>query len=137
MSGFRKDRVRPAIDGDILSKIPLAPKHIRKGEPGKLWKVVCKDLLDRGRLYSVGTHIIQQYVESYAIYDDATSQIFDGESISVKDGDAQRKNPIYQIRSKALEEMNKLEKLLGLSPYSRDRITVSEPEEEGDHLDGL
>lgn len=134
---YRKDRVRPAIEGEILKRVPRPPKHLAKGEPGKLWKIVCKDLLSRGRLYSVGTHIVRQYVESFAIYNDATQQIFGGEKLSVRDGDAQRKNPIYQIRSKALEEMNKLEKLLGLSPYSRDRITTAEPEEDQDPFEDL
>lgn len=139
MHKFRADRTRPAIEGDALSRMPTAPKWLGK-EGKKLWKDAARDLLNRGRLYTVGLHILQQYCESYQIYCNATQEIFNdtekGE-IAVKDGDALRKNPIYQIRSKALEEMNKLEKLLGFSPYSRDRITVAEPEDEGDPMEDL
>jgi P27 family predicted phage terminase small subunit len=132
---YRSDRIRPAITGVRFESLPECPEHIQNKSAIDLWNDVVFDLNERGRLSTVGIHIVRQYVESFAIYDNVSRQIFKGEDAVSKNTYDTRKNPIYSIRSKALEEMGKLEKLLGLSPYSRDRITVAEPEDESDPID--
>lgn len=135
MKKYRTDRVRPAIIGKQFSELPNCPSHIKNKYAIELWEDVVCDLDERGRLSTVGLHIIRQYVESFAIYDEVSRQILKGEDAVSENKYDKRKNPIYSIRSKALEEMSKLEKLLGLSPYSRDRITVAQVEDEADPID--
>ena len=135
MNGYRKDRVKPAIKGKQVKNLPECPDHILSESAIELWDHVVFDLNERGRLDVVGLHIVRQYVESFAIYDEVSRKIFKGEKDVSKNRYDRRKNPIFSIRSKAVEEMGKLEKLLGLSPYSRDRITVAQVEDEADPID--
>jgi len=65
----------------------------------------------------------------------AMDEIAEIAKLTTKDRKTDRKHPVYHVRRQALDEMLNMEKKLGISPYSRDRISVAEIDDEKDPFD--
>ena len=134
MPEFRKTRQLPAIRTDAINDRPEPPAHYEK-RTKQVFNIICTDLIERGRLESATLHLIEFYCDSFIIYKMAMDEIAEMAALTTKDRKTERKHPVYHVRRQALDEMLSLEKKLGLSPYSRDRITVAEQEDETDIMD--
>ena len=131
---YRNDREIAAITTSSITDTPTAPERYDK-RTQELFLIICQDLINRGRLELANLHLIEFYCDSYMVYKMAMDEISDMAKLTTKDRKTDRKHPVYHVRRQALDEMVNLEKKLGLSPYSRDRITVAEPEDESDPID--
>ena len=134
MAKYRKERDIPAIRTSTVVEMPPVPERY-DARTREVYELLCADLIKRGRLETVGIHLIELYCDSYLIYRAAMDEISEMAKLTTKDRQADRKHPIYHVRRQALDEMLNMEKKLGISPYSRDRISVAEAEEEDDPMD--
>lgn len=140
MTKYRKDRQIPSITTEPITRLPSVPTNRRDTwdkETKALWKTTNQDLIARGRLEKVTLHVVRQYCDCHYIYEKAWAEIAELESLTTKDRKTDRKNPVYGEARRFLEQMNVLEKKLGVTPYSRDRISQAEAEDESDPLDDL
>lgn len=137
MTKFRSDRQIPGITTDTIQRVPKPPRNEWDKETKDLWKTACKDLIARGRLERVTLHVVKQYCDCSYIYEKCWAEMATLESITTKDRRTDRKNPVYQTAMSFLDRMNVLEKKLGVTPYSRDRISTLEQDDDDDPLDNL
>ena len=134
MAKYRKDREITAITTNAVQDRPETPQRYDK-RTKEVYNIICQDLIERGRLESANLHLVEFYCDSFMIYKMAMDEITEMAKLTTKDRKTDRKHPVYHVRRQALDEMINLEKKLGLSPYSRDRITVAEQEDEVDPID--
>jgi P27 family predicted phage terminase small subunit len=134
MAKHRKDREIPAITTNAVQEPPQAPERYDSFTK-KIFDLLCADLIQRGRLEDVGLHLVELYCDSYMIYKMAMDEIAEIAKLTTKDRKTDRKHPVYHVRRQALDEMLNMEKKLGISPYSRDRISVAEIDDEKDPFD--
>ena len=136
MAKFRKDRELKPVKTTHLEKVPPARKEWDRRTKA-LFKKVCLDLIARGRLEDVTVHAVNQYCDCFYIYRLCMDEIFSMESLTTKDRNADRKNPVFGTAKSFLEQMNVLEKKLGYTPYSRDRISQADTNEDVDPFDEM
>ena len=94
-----------------------------------LWRIWSRTLIawkdkDKGfTILHVLVHILEQYCDAYELYLAACDTLRE-EGATTKENytEALRKHPMLQVRKDTIADMNTLEKKLGLTPYSRDRI---------------
>lgn len=134
MTKYRKDREIAAITTNVVQEPPQCPQRYNSTTK-EVFNIICQDLIDRGRLESPTLHLVEFYCDSYMIYKMAMDEITEMSKLTTKDRKTDRKHPVYHVRRQALDEMINLEKKLGLSPYSRDRITVAQVDDEADPID--
>lgn len=134
MTKHRKDREIAAITTNVVQEPPKCPQRY-DSTTKEVFNIICQDLIDRGRLESPTLHLVEFYCDSYMIYKMAMDEISEMARLTTKDRKTDRKHPVYHVRRQALDEMINLEKKLGLSPYSRDRITVAQVEDKVDPID--
>ena len=134
MAKYRKDREITAITTNAVQDRPETPQRYDK-RTKEVYNIICQDLIERGRLESANLHLVEFYCDSFMIYKMAMDEITEMSKLTTKDRKTDRKHPVYHVRRQALDEMINLEKKLGLSPYSRDRITVAQVEDEADPID--
>ena len=136
MTQLRNDRLIPAVTKSTVTRVPKSrPEYDKRTK--EVFKIICLDLINRGRFEKISTHVVIQYCDSFYVYMNAMDQIFAEEKLTTKDRNTDRKSPLFQIKKQEMDTMLILDKRLGITPYSRDRITEAETIEDEDHLDGL
>lgn len=122
---IRADRVKQPVGGELLSRNPPPPSRYQD-KVKNIWTLACRDLEHRGRLLTVVVHVLEQYCDAYELYLDSVKQIADEGAVILEDG-KMKKHPATQVRKEAITDMSTLEKKLGFTPYSRDRIEPASP----------
>lgn len=123
---IKYDRLKVAVPGELLTKVPPSPDGYSP-QVAEVFRLVCEDLMFRGRLTIVVLHLVAQYCDSYQFYliaNDTLAQ--EGFTVDEETTGATRKHPAMQARKDAIAEMLALEKRIGITPYSRDKIPVDD-----------
>ncbi|MGW0690282.1 phage terminase small subunit P27 family [Streptomyces sp. NPDC002738] len=112
------------------------PAYFNKRQADK-WADITAQLNEYGLLSGLDSDILTVYVESWEDYLTATEAIrADGQVIEGHRGNA-RQHPSYPIQRDAAERLRKLADVMGLTPASRRRMGVTEPQEVPENLAGL
>ena len=102
------------IHGKRMARNPRVPSKYKDERVKDVWRLICADLSQRGRLYHVLVHILQQYCDAYELYLAACDTLRE-EGATTKENytEALRKHPMLQVRKDTIADMNTLEKKLG------------------------
>ena len=110
---------------ESLEEVPPPPSYLSvKGK--RLFQIICNDLNERQLLPQTAIHLVVMYCELYDEYLKC-ARVIRREGLTVKDGKAVRIHPVARIKKSVQEQMLALEKRLGLSPLTRDRLPGNDP----------
>lgn len=124
----------PRPDRDI----PRCPSHLDKTAKS-MWRRLTKELFDAGILTRIDAEILAAYCQVYSRWKNAELMLQkSGDVIKTTNGNLIQ-NPYLAIANRAIEQMAKLASEFGMTPSSRSRIKVEEPEtlDELDKLQSL
>ncbi|MFE9962878.1 phage terminase small subunit P27 family [Streptomyces sp. NPDC005525] len=109
------------------------PAYFNKRQADK-WALITGQLNEYGLLSRLDSDIITVYVENWEDWLTATEAIRkDGQVIEGHRGNP-RQHPAYPIARDCAERLRKLADVMGLTPSSRRRMGVQEPEEVPDDI---
>ena len=111
-------------------RIPAPPQHLRPVARREYFRLADK-LLPRGLITDVDRNSLATYAQAYADWVRTSNKIegrgqFSGDLIETVNGNW-IPNPLFPIRNKAMERMNKIASLFGLTPGDRVGIPGSPP----------
>jgi P27 family predicted phage terminase small subunit len=113
-----------------LDSIPEPPEIFENETSKQIWTEVAAELHTRGHLFASTLPYLELYVFTWHQLRIAMLAIREkGMLVTDKNGD-KRRNPYILIKSKAQQELLDLEKRLGITPYSRDRLPPGEDPED-------
>lgn len=128
---------RPINDLEPKPKrdLPRCPSHLDKTAKA-MWRKLSKELHVLGVLTNIDTELLSAYCQVYSRWKNAELMLQkSGEVIKTTNGNLIQ-NPYLAIANRAIEQMAKLASEFGMTPSSRSRIKINEPEEL-DELDKL
>jgi len=105
--------------------MPPPPTDVLDGVGAKEWKRVCELLSDDDMLTELDTSTLMLYCDAFSDFHRAVKELKKKDEGIVKTGKTnggQFRNPWYDIKKKAAQEMNQYSVLLGFSPHDRARI---------------
>lgn len=101
---------------------PSCPKDL-SAEAKRKWKSTVKLMTDAGLISRLDVDLLAMYCEAWARRQDAMRQLG---GVYVLDGDKGKyQNPILHVANKAMDQMIRVSKLLGLDSLTRKKLGVS------------
>ena len=97
MTKLRNDRLIPAVTKSTISRVPKGRREYDR-RTKEVFRIICLDLIERGRLEKISVHTVILYCDSFYIYMDAMDQIFADKQLTTKDRQTDRKSPLFQIK---------------------------------------
>jgi P27 family predicted phage terminase small subunit len=121
---------RPLNDSEprLDATMPHAPAHLNQAARAE-WKRVARRLHNAGVLTYVDRGVLAVYCQAYGRWAEAEVELRSrGEVIETTNGNMVQ-SPWLQIANKAMEQMLRAAKELGLTPAARSAIKVEQPAE--------
>lgn len=121
---------RPLNDAEPKpdTTMPQAPTHLNKAGRAE-WRRVARRLHNAGVLTYVDRGVLAVYCQAYGRWAEAEVELRQrGEVIETTNGNLVQ-SPWLQIANKAMEQMIRAARELGLTPASRSAIKVEKPAE--------
>lgn len=107
--------------------LPPCPRHVT-GEARREWRRVGRELLRHGVLATVDRAALAAYCVAYARWVEAEAQVAKlGTIVKTSNGNLIQ-NPYLAVANRAMEQMTKLAAEFGMTPSSRSRVQVAEPD---------
>ena len=127
MPGGPKISKSAALDTPLRG-IPQPPAHLSP-DAKRHWRDVCTRMEQAGFLSLLDKEAIGLYVSLWCRWREAQSKIAD-EGVVIPTGrGGSQENPWYKIEFKTLQEMSKILESFGMTPRSRTKMKVIEPEQ--------
>ena len=127
IAGTLKDEKQTKI-GQKLDEIP-PPGSLFNDFAAQVYLVVCEDLKSRSLLFEADLHLVQGFCNDTAIYNECLNDIKKSGIFYVDKNKQKRRNPALIAMRSAMESANKTAKLLGITPYYRDKVKTDEDED--------
>jgi P27 family predicted phage terminase small subunit len=130
LQGGKAKTHRPENDREPKppAMIPKCPKHLDK-EARQEWNRMVKELEPLGLLTNLDKAIFAVYCETFSTWAQASRKIQEMGMVRVTKNGFTEQNPYFPIANKAKEQMLKALIELGMTPSSRSRVKVSEPQQ--------
>jgi P27 family predicted phage terminase small subunit len=123
--------------GEPIKYVP-EPENTFNDFARQVYFIVCEDLQSRSLLFKADLHHVEGFSNDTAIYRECMQDIVENGIFYVDKNKQKRRNPALIAMRSAMESANKTAKLLGITPYYRDKIKMqSEVEKEIDPVADL
>lgn len=108
-------------------KIPACPRHLT-GEARREWRRIGAELVQLGVVTVIDRAALAAYCTAWARWVDAEAQVARlGTIVKTANGNLIQ-NPYLAVANRALEQMTRLATEFGMTPSSRTRVQVAEPD---------
>jgi P27 family predicted phage terminase small subunit len=122
---------RPLPAGEPRPPLPsstYAPRHLN-GEAKKEWRRLVVTLVDLGLYTEVDRAALAMYCQAWGRWVEAERRLSIEGPVLISDKGNYYQNPYLHVANRAWEEMRKMLGEFGLTPASRCRLSVAQPEE--------
>lgn len=113
---------------NVLSTVPEPPAHFDQRHRN-LWQTCCKEVFDLGVLVEPDVHLIEVFVCSWFLWQDAIKDVqVNGYTVTieVEKGVKQVPNPAIRVMNDSSKLINQIADKFGFSPRSRMGIKTQE-----------
>lgn len=108
-------------------KIPACPRHLT-GEARREWRRISAELVLLGVVTVIDRAALAAYCTAWARWVDAETQVAKlGTIVRTSNGNLIQ-NPYLAVANRAMEQMTRLAAEFGMTPSSRSRVQVAEPD---------